>query len=159
MLKKMDRSRFDSTLRKLFKVGNDRIDDLILALSDSDSDVKVNAQIVIRALGNEKGTKLMYEFYEKGGEFSIYLGSLIPLPLNEFEYEWIDFNFFNAKEGKRNILPRELYALILDNSEKSNQYLERINEINPIYLKNKNLEKIRKSFEKNGDLSNTKLRK
>src|SRR5215213_2393768 len=153
LLVKMERSFYDSTLRELFKLGDDRIEDLIKALDDIDNEVSINAQMVIRALGNEKGTKVMYEWYAKNGRegkgFSIYLGSLTPLPLNDWEFKQID-NYLESNEPNKKLMQSLIYALILNETEKSDDYLERLIKKG---LNVPNISIVRKSFKINGDLS------
>ncbi len=153
LLAKMDRTFFDSTLRKLFQIGDDRIDDLIKALDDTEDEVSINTQIVIRALGNEKGTKALYKWYEKGGRenkgFSIYLGSLTPLPLNEWEFNQID-NYLESKDSNKHLMNSLFYALILDETEKSDRYLQKLEKIG--FGIEPEILQIKKSFENGGDL-------
>ena len=147
----MERSDFDSTLRKLFEIGDERIDDLIAALDDPDKTVALNAQIVLRDLGNKDGVKAIYEGYKKSNVITISLGSAIPLPINDFEFKRIDQSL-KSKE----LMDSQLYALIFDNSEKSNQYLDRLMESG--IEKELPVAQIRKSFAEHGDLPNAVLK-
>ena len=159
LLAKMERSSFDSTLRNLFQTGDDRINDLIKALDDSDNEISLNAQIVIRALGNEKGTEAMYEWFAKrekeNKSYSIYLGSLTPLPLKDWEFKQID-NYLEAKDSNKKLMGSQIYALILDESEKSNRYFQNLKKIG--FGNDVDISQARKSFKENGNLSKAVLK-
>src|SRR6266513_958237 len=65
LLSKMEIPDFDSTLRDLFRLGDERIADLVQALDDKNEAVSLNAQRVIRYLANPVGLKGLTDWYEK----------------------------------------------------------------------------------------------
>src|SRR5262245_48534325 len=78
--------RSTKPLPVLFRLGDEKIADLIRALRDPDKNVRLSAQIVIRYLGNEQGMnawKRMYDDQETD------LTAPIPIPLNDADYDFI----------------------------------------------------------------------
>lgn len=126
LLSKMERVNYESTLSRLFSIGDERIDDLISALNDSDETVSLNAQIVIRALGNKKGLQSLYESFKQKQTIRISLGSAIPLPLTEFELSRIENNFIKSAKKEKQLLSSQIYALVLDTSENSKALIEQV---------------------------------
>lgn len=112
----------------LFEMGDERIDDLIRGLDDSDNDVRRAAQWMIRYLGNPKGMTAVRQWLDRHDREKV--GSLIigpaPLPLTDWEYRWIE----EAYLGKPvNEWPRQdsfLYALALDQSPSSKELLKEL---------------------------------
>jgi hypothetical protein len=110
LLAQMDDSRFSSPLSNLFRIGDERVNDLIRALDDKQENVSLNAQRVIRYLGNPIGMKALFAWYEKREKETgtwIFIGA-VPLPLTDW-----DFEFIKKSNG---IQPEFAYALVLDNS-------------------------------------------
>jgi hypothetical protein len=149
---------------KLFRIGDERVDDLITALNDQDRTVRINAQIIIRSLGNPKATKEMYQWLSENAlkEKDWFPTNPIPIPIDEWEYRFEEKSYMyssrsNLKDG---------YALFLDNSDKAKAALEKFIEQennNPYGLgEAKKLERFRKlqigqTFQENGDLANAVL--
>jgi hypothetical protein len=104
-------------LAKLFHVGDEKIDDLIKALDDPDKDVKSNAQIVIRYLGNDKGMKAWIETYEKRKSSIMTLP--IPLPLRDWDYNFIRARYLVENPYTETIMNSYLFALALDGSSRA----------------------------------------
>lgn len=71
----------------LFKVGDEKIAELIRALGDSNEDVKLSAQLIIRYLGNEEGMEAWVRDYESKKTGSVI--APIPTPLRDWDYEFI----------------------------------------------------------------------
>lgn len=106
-------------LASLFEVGDRRILDLIQALDDPDTRISLNAQVVIRYLGNDQGMKALYEWYKKQQrEYKV--GGPVPVPLSEWDYNYIKLNCVD--EPVRTWSDREMqyiYALALDGSPRA----------------------------------------
>jgi hypothetical protein len=114
------------SLAKLFKIGDARVNDLIVALNDKDKNVALNAQRVIRYLGNTKGTKELYDWYGKQEIFTIAF-SAIPLPINQREFDFAERRFEQSGKVLESRLGFDhIYPLLLDDSKQAKDLLERI---------------------------------
>ena len=111
-------------LATLFQKGDARIGDLIKALHDPDRNISLNAQIVIRYLGNQSGMRALEEWNATQAE--IIRSGPTPLPLSEREYKWF------SSQPLRYVESSDIYALALDGSPKAqavlNKMLERYDE-------------------------------
>lgn len=125
LLSTMEDVKNDSDrLAVLFEVGDRRMADLIQALDDSDSDISLRAQIVIRYLGSAEGMRELNEWYAKRPNGYPVAGP-IPLPLNARDYEFINSNLIGKPpETWREIGVRYIYALAIDNSYESKTMLD-----------------------------------
>lgn len=110
-------------LASLFKIGDKRIVDLIRALDDSDKRISLNAQIVIRYLGNDQGMRSLYEWYQKQhSDFQV--AGPVPLPLSEWDYDYIKLNCIDQPAKTwRDREVQYLYALALDGSPRARKIL------------------------------------
>lgn len=125
LLSAMDNVRTDSDkLAALFKVGDERIPDLIRALDDPDSDISLRAQIMIRYLGNPRGMKALIEWYAKRTN-GYAIDGPIPLPLGDWDYRLINMNFLGkSPQLWRDLGVQYIYALALDDSQQSKRVLD-----------------------------------
>jgi hypothetical protein len=110
-------------LASLFKIGDNRIADLVRALDDQDKTVSVNAQIVIRYLGNDHSMRSLYDWYQKQqGDFQV--AGPIPLPLSQWDYDHIEVYAVNRPVGSwRDLEVQYIYALALDGSTRARETL------------------------------------
>jgi hypothetical protein len=113
-------------LAKLFRVGDERIGDLIQALNDPREDVKRSAQIIIRYLGNPEGMDALIKSLKGKNSFTIY-GS-VPLPLQAWDYDIIHSYFLNKPQQFDRLAHLYLYALALDDSRKAASVLPQMIE-------------------------------
>lgn len=125
LLSSMDDVRSDSDkLATLFKVGDERIRELIHALDDADSDIRLRAQIVIRYLGNVEGMKALTEWYGKQRNEHPIAGP-VPLPLSDWDYKFINMNLIGkAPQTWRDRGVQYIYALAIDDSQQSKTVLD-----------------------------------
>jgi hypothetical protein len=125
LLSAMDSVRSDSDkLAMLFKVGDERIGDLIRALDDPDSDISLRAQIVIRYLGNAEGMRALIEWYGKRTN-GYAIDGPIPLPLSDWDYRLINLNFLGkSPQLWRDLGVQYIYALALDDCRQSKRLLD-----------------------------------
>ena len=110
-------------LASLFNIGEKRIGDLVRALDDRDKRVSLNAQVVIRYLGNHQGMRSLYEWYNKQ-ERDFQVAGPVPLPLSESDYHYIKRNCVD--QPVRTWRDREvqyIYALALDGSPRAREML------------------------------------
>lgn len=125
LLSKMnDRISTRDVLAKLFRVGDGRIDDLLRALDESNPDISLRAQVVIRYLGNEAGMKGLFEWYAKQKRFRV--TGPIPLPLREYDYKVIYAQYIGKPHEDWTRAEPYIYALALDDSPKAREVLKEL---------------------------------
>lgn len=107
-------------LATLFQKGDARIGDLIKVLHEPDRNISLNAQIVIRYLGNRSGMRALEEWYAAQAE--IVRSGPNPLPLSERDYRWF------SEQPLRNTESSDVYALALDGSPKAQAVLNKMIE-------------------------------
>jgi hypothetical protein len=110
----------------LFHIGDKHIEDLIRALDDPDPHVSSNAQVVIRYLGNQTGMHALTEHYKKSG--GIHIVGPVPLPLTEWDYDFINSTYLNKPKNFGELTIQYLYALSLDGSPKAKELLPKLIE-------------------------------
>ncbi len=111
-------------LAALFRVGDERIQDLIQALDDPAKNISLRAQIVIRYLGNPEGMKGLTEWYQRQSDQYPVAGP-VPLPLTELDYKFITLNLIGKPAstwGDRGV--QYVYALALDDTSQSRTMLD-----------------------------------
>jgi len=111
-------------LAALFRIGDERIDELVKALSDSDPKIKLNAQMTIRYLGNEKGIKALVEAYKKDRTTNVTLP--IPLPLNDWDYDFVRTHYMVGKRLTEPMMDSYLFALLLDGTPRAASVFRKI---------------------------------
>jgi hypothetical protein len=114
----------DDSLSALFKVGDDRIEDLLRALNDEDEAVRRNAQVVIRYLGNEVGMSRLIDQYARSSTHS--LAGPVPLPLRDWDYRYIRENYIKGSNGWDSRATSYIYALALDGSRSATALLNEL---------------------------------
>ena len=122
LLEMKDYDLHPERLAAAFSVGDARIGDLVQALDDSDKEVSLNAQRVIRYLGNEGGLKGLDEWYKKPRK-EYWISGPIPAPLIEFDYNFI-------KSHPSDVGEEQIYALFLDDSARAKELLASITGLN-----------------------------
>ena len=127
LLLKLENVKDDrKTLAKLFRTGDKCIDFLIHALDDSNPQVSLRSQNVIRYLGNSRGMKALAEYYAT--QSRITLVGPVPLPLNNWDYGVIRTNYVAKPVTWDPLSERYIYALTLDYSETARELLGLINQ-------------------------------
>lgn len=125
LLSEMNNQHSDKDkLAELFRVGDERITDIIQALDDPDPAISLHAQIVIRYLGNNIGMRGLVEWYGRQKQFAV-VGP-IPLPLSEWDYKVIYANYVSKPMETWNGAEPYIYALALDGSPKAEAALNEI---------------------------------
>ncbi len=102
-------------LAELFRIGDARVGDLVKALDDPDKEISVNAQTLIRYLGNDAGLKGLNKYYESRRKAYLTSGP-IPIPL-------IDEDYKTAKSNLPALGEEYIYALLLDDSARARELL------------------------------------
>ena len=110
----------------LFNTGDEQINNLIRALDDPDEVIRRNAQITIRYLGNPIGMNALISHYAKSNDIRI-VGP-IPLPLSEWDYDFINSTFLDKPENFGQLSTQYLYALALDGTPKAKGMLHKMLE-------------------------------
>jgi hypothetical protein len=105
----------------LFRTGDERIEDLIRALDDPDSNVKQNAQTIIRYLGNRVGMAALFRHYTESN--SVEVVGPVPLPLTDWDYDFIESTYLNRPGNFGGLSTQYLYALSLDGSQRAQKLL------------------------------------
>ena len=111
-------------LAALFRVGDERITDLIQALDDPSPEISLRAQIVIRYLGNDVGMKALLEWYDRRKQFTV--AGPIPLPLREWDYKVIYANYVGKPPETWTGTEPYIYALALDDSHRAKEVLKEL---------------------------------
>jgi hypothetical protein len=113
-------------LGPVFQQGDSKIDALIDALDDHNKDIRNNAQLAIRYLGNKKGMDAIFKSYGKveDGKYSIV--NSIPLPLTDWDYEFIRSEFLIDSAEFHILTIAYIYALAFDGSEKARKLLRQM---------------------------------
>jgi hypothetical protein len=113
-------------LSELFRIGDEKIEELVKALDDPNEEVSLNAQMVIRYLANEVGLKALSEYYARqAGEYSV--AGPIPTPLTDSDYSAISYC---VRKNIKCLRENEIYALALDKSARSRQLLAEVIKAN-----------------------------
>jgi hypothetical protein len=113
-------------LATLFRSGDDRIEDLIQALDDPDKEVRYNAQVIIRYLGNDKGMEALNKRCAKNADSCF--GLPIPQPLRDWDYHFIRTNFLHKPPQLTPLIDHYLFALALDSSTGASSLLREVIE-------------------------------
>lgn len=122
-----DVTQNSAELARLFRVGDERIADLIMALDDPDPEISLRAQVVIRYLGNNTGVDGLLRWFEKQERFAV--SGPIPIPLQELDYMVINAQYINEPPEKWVRPEPYIYALVLDGSPRAKDALDKILEI------------------------------
>jgi len=113
-------------MRALFETGDDRIDEIITALKDDNEDVRLNAQSIIRYLGNRKGMDALLSEYKSDPKKFLVVGA-VPVPIHVLDYEILS-GCVTRRATLCELTFSDAFALALDNSERS---ASRANRRNP----------------------------
>ena len=106
-------------LAVLFQADERQVDVLVRALEDPDPEVKLNAQIVIRYLGNEREMRAWFKLHEAGKSTSF--TAPIPIPLQKWDYEFVREFYLRDNVRTEPLLEAYLFALVLDGSIEAEQ--------------------------------------
>ena len=113
-------------LATLFKIGDERAQDLIQALDDSNPEISLRAQIIIRYLDNDLAMSKMFEWYGKRKK-SFIVGP-VPSPLKEWDYQVINANYIDTPPSQWRGAEPYIYALALDDSARAKMLLNQLIE-------------------------------
>ena len=116
-----DRVTNRSQLARLFRVGDERIADLIELLDDQNPEISLRSQVIIRYLGNEVGMKGLFDWYGKRQQFPV--TGPVPLPLKEWDYQTIYARYIGKPVRSWTLAEPYIYALALDDSAKPSAVL------------------------------------
>lgn len=111
-----------SSLAKAFLYGSQHVDELIIALDDPDPRVRLNAQRVIRYLGDPQGMRALFDSEEAK---AVFVG-IIPAPLSEWDYARIEKDILCDVCALRSPMLNYFYALAIDGSPRAQEMLVRI---------------------------------
>lgn len=111
-------------LAKAFIFGSQHPDDLVIALQDPNPSVRINAQRLIRYLGDPKGMRALFTSYETDGT-NTFVGP-VPVPLNEWDFTHLEKEVLCDRCLLRGSDVDYIYALALDGSPRAAEILSRI---------------------------------
>ena len=140
----------NKNLAILFNEGDDRTSDLIELLEDSDPAIRRNSQIVIRYLNSTAGMNSVFSSYKRNGVSII---GQVPIPLHDWDYDFIASTLIGKPENFGQISTEYLYALALDGSPRSTQFLLELIETaksaktDPFVIKSVIERRLRESFQ------------
>jgi hypothetical protein len=121
----MNRADPNKQFIKLFNIGDKQIAELTKALNDSNLLVKRNAQVIIRYLRNDSGMSALTASYNKETA-SIVVAGPIPIPLSEWDYNYIEKNYQKDFSGWDIPSTSFIYALAIDSSAKAKTVLNKL---------------------------------
>lgn len=125
LLIEMNRADPNKQFIKLFNIGDKQIAELTKALNDSNLLVKRNAQVIIRYLRNDSGMSALTASYNKETA-SIVVAGPIPIPLSEWDYNYIEKNYQKDFSGWDIPSTSFIYALAIDSSAKAKTVLNKL---------------------------------
>jgi len=111
-------------LAKAFIFGNQHPDELVIALQDPNPHVQLNAQRLIRYLGDPEGMQALFASYESGGT-NTFVGP-VPAPLSEWDFTHLKKEVLCDRCQLRGSDVDYIYALAIDGSPKAQEMLSRI---------------------------------
>jgi hypothetical protein len=127
LLSEFDDRLTPDVLTTLFREGDQRIEDLVRALDDSDHRISRNAQVVIRYLGNEAGMRELIVWYGRPRDETSFTAP-IPIPLREWDYDYIRHNYIDEPMPRAIFMQEYVYALSFNGSEKAKQTLAELRQ-------------------------------
>ena len=113
-------------LKDLFQTGDENIENLINALNDENDEVRTNAQIAIRYLGNKKGMDALFEVYKKSGNKDFIFTGTVPLPIHDIDYKLINLLCPNNSKKTCELPNQYLFALSLDHSTRAKEIVHQL---------------------------------
>jgi hypothetical protein len=113
-----------SALRKAFNIGDGDISDFVLALDDPDERVRLNAQIIIRYLGNPEGMKKVIESSRTGHTHDF--SGPVPIPLDDWDFQQIEMHVLCSDCVQGGPYANYFYALEIDDSMRARKTLARV---------------------------------
>lgn len=111
-------------LKSLFYIGDERIAEIIRALDNRDENISLQAQRLIRYLGNAQGMNALFDWYRKKEKISI-LGP-VPVPLSDWDYQYITVNYVEKPIYSWRGATSYIIALAIDNSPKAQAILAKL---------------------------------
>ncbi len=120
LLAEMNAVDLNKQFVQLFNQGENRIADIVKALDDPNKDIRQNAQVIIRYLGNDLEMSDLITSYGKGKTYTV--AGPIPIPLREWDYDSIIKSYKNLPSNSY------IYALAIDSSPKAKNVLNELTD-------------------------------
>lgn len=117
LLSEMNTHRRHDKLSILFRIGDERIGDLLMALDNPDREISIRAQVVIRYLGNNVGAKGLGEWYDKQTQYPV--AGPVPLPITDRDLKYIYIDYVGKPLAGWHEPEKYIYALALDDSPRA----------------------------------------
>lgn len=144
----------------LFSHGDMEIEAIVEGLSDSDPDVQVGSQMIIRYLGNPTGLSQLLNFYAKAKQNTVVVIEPVAAPLAEWDFQYLAGALVKGRHFGSERLGYSV-ALEVDGSERAQKLLQRINEFGSTssqpFLSECGKSNLSRSFEVGGSLEKSVL--
>jgi hypothetical protein len=115
-----------SGMKRIFADGSTSTPKLIEALNDSNKAVNLNAQLMLRLIGDHKGITDLHDWYEKPRPVLSIVNGPVPVPLRDWDYQQIGAVLARPpREWRENAL-NYLYALSIDQSRHAKELLTKM---------------------------------
>jgi len=122
----LDDSFQSAGMPKIFSEGRTSTLALVDALDDEDERVNLNAQLMLRLLGDERGIQRLHEWYEKPRPILKVINGPIPVPLRQWDYLQIEAILARPRREWRNDAINYLLALAIDGSAHAQELQKRM---------------------------------
>src|SRR5579871_358009 len=115
-----------SGMQKIFATGSSSTGKLLDALNDSDQAINLNAQLMLRLIGDVQGVKGLHEWYERPRSVLRTVNGPFPVPLRDWDYKQIDAILSRPSTEWKEDAINYLYALAIDSSPQAREMLTKM---------------------------------
>jgi hypothetical protein len=124
LLAEVDPIHNTRALAKAFRMGDTHIAEFVSALHDKNERVRLNAQRIIRYLGNSAGMAALVQTDEASQTHDF--SWAVPIPLSERDFQQIEKNLLCDTCSSGGHYVNYIYALEIDNSDRAREALAHI---------------------------------
>ena len=111
------------SLAQGFRLADKDQKELVSLLNDANEKVQLNAQILVRYIAEVSALSALHN--SKSGQ--TFFSGPVPVPLDEWDYQQIEKSILCDSCSLKGPIVNYVYALVLDGSPRSHQFLELIN--------------------------------
>jgi hypothetical protein len=120
-----DSFRF-SGMEKIFSGGSSLTAELVDALNDRNETVSLNAQLMLRLIGDDRGIEELQRWYEQPRQTLRIVRGPMPVPLREWDYRQIDAILSRPSREWKEDATNYLLALAIDGSPHARELLKKM---------------------------------